>query len=159
MLMKSVGCLLILVASSFISLILGKSGERRLRSLDETKRLVLYISRNIESFLTPVGDILSSYISEYLENSGFSEAMRCDGLCAAFLRGYIDLPPVAEDLMINFSGELGESYVDDEIKKCSHCLRTLEEIESAERDRVEKNRNLYRFLPPLGALSLIIILI
>ncbi|MBR6807116.1 MAG: hypothetical protein IKM46_01920 [Clostridia bacterium] len=157
--LKTVGCILILGASSCLSLILGRLGSRRLCALAEIKRLLVFISRNIESFLTPVGVILSSYHSDYLELCGFSDAMKNDGLCAAFLRGYADLPPEAEELMINFSSELGDSYAEDEVKRCRHYITVLEEIEAVEKARVEKNRDLYRFLPPLGALSLIIILL
>lgn len=159
MIVKTIGCILILGASSCLSLMLGRMGSRRLYAIAEVKKLLIFISRNIESFLTPVGTILSSYRSDYLDSCGFSDAMKEDGLCAAFLRGYADLPPEAEELMINFAGELGDSYAEDEVKRCRHYITLLEEIEAEEKARVEKNRDLYRFLPPLGALSLIIILL
>ena len=159
MILKVFGSLLILGASSFLSLILGRIGSRRLCALAEVKRLLIFISRNIESFLTPVGAILSSYRSDYLDSCGFSDAMKRDGLCAAFLRGYVELPSEAEELMISFSSELGDSYAEEEVKKCRHYITLLEDIEAEEKARVEKNRDLYRFLPPLGALSLIIILL
>lgn len=159
MMIKALGCITILSASALLSMMLGRIGKNRLCAIDETKKLLQHICRNIESFLTPVGMMLTSYRSQYLEETGFADAMRKDGLCAAFLRGYLDLPEDAEEMMIEFSSELGDSYADDEVKRCRHYLTLLEQIEVSERERVEKNRDLYRFLPPLGALSLIIILL
>ncbi len=159
MMIKAAGCIVILLSSALLSMLLGRLGRNRLLAIDEVKKLLRHISRNIESFLTPVGVIISTYHSQYLEDLGFAEDMRRDGLCAAFLRGYLDLPTEAEELLIEFSVGLGDMYAEDEVKRCLHYIALLEEIECSEKARVEKNRDLYRFLPPLGALSLIIILL
>lgn len=158
MIFKTIGCAMILLASCTVSLMLSLRGRETLTAFAEVQGLLRHIRRSIEAYRTPIDVILSEYSSEHLDSIGFTDAMCTEGLCAAFSRGYLSLPREAEDLLITFAASLGGSLAESEVKRCEICLERICEMESLFKAGLEKNRDLYRFLPPLGGISLIIIL-
>ena len=159
MILRLCGSFLLLLASSIVSMMLSRVGKRRLLSLQEVINLLKYIRNNISSFKTPLDGIFNNYRSDLFDSVGFSDAMKSEGLCAAFSRSYLDIPSEVETHLIEFSCSLGTGYADDEIKRCDYYVSVIQEIAEKERTRVEKSRELYRFLPTLAALSVIIILL
>ena len=159
MIFKGIGAVLIMLTSCAVSMMLRLRGKQTLTAFDEAQGLLRHIRRSIEAYLTPIETILAGYSTEYLDSVGFTDAMRTEGLCAAFSRSYLHLPHDAEELLISFASSLGSSLADSEVKRCEICLERLDEMKSAFSESTEKNRDLYRFLPPLGGISLIIILI
>ncbi len=159
MILKLAGAVMILVSSAVMGAYAANVYSRRVTSTDAVAAFIKYIKRNIESFNMPVGDILSSYSSEHFEETGFLEAMRADGLTEAIGGGYLTLSGEAEREFSEFASRLGSDYTDGEVKRCEYYVNVFEEISKAERENVATNGRLFRLLPPLGAVSLIILLI
>ncbi len=159
MIWKCVGALLIIGAAVYMGHFIASECKRKLQGTEEALALVKYIRRNIEAYLSPIGDILKGYSSEYLEECGFAHTMRETGLACAVEEGYLDLPIQAKRALWDFASSLGSGYAEAELKHCDYCIAMLEEVAASEREKLTLNGRLYRFLPPIGALSLIILLI
>ena len=159
MMFKTIGCALVMLTSCAVSMILSLKVKQTLVAFTEVHGLLSHIKRNILAYRTPIETILAEYSSEYLDSIGFTDAVRAEGLCAAFSRGYLPLTAEAEDLLIDFAASLGGSLAESEVKRCEIYIERLCEMEAAYKESAEQNRDLYRLLPPLGGISLIIILI
>ncbi len=129
------------------------------RVLDELIRLLEYIKRNIATFRTPIQSILQTYSSDILDDCGFTEIMRSRGLEAALDCGTLDIPREGKRLLQEFSERLGSDYTENEIKRCDYYIDLLREVSSREKERLSKNERLYKYLPPLAVLSLIIVIL
>ena len=159
MIWRIFGALLIIGASVYMGHFIASYGKRKLRSTEEALLLIKYIRRNIEAYLTPVGEILKGYTSEYLEICGFADAMRESGLKTAVEGEYLELPQAVKDDLSAFAEKLGSGYAEDELKMCDYYIGRLEESAAAAREKLTVNGRLYRLLPPIGGLSLIILLL
>ncbi len=159
MILKLVGAVMVLVSSAVFGSYAANVYSRRGISAEEVAAFIKYIKRNIESFSMPVGEILSTYESEHFERTGFLDAMRADGLTEAIRGGYLTLSGTAEREFLEFASRLGSDYTDGEIKRCEYYVNLFEELSKTEKENASTNGRLYRLLPPLGAVSLIILLI
>lgn len=159
MTLRIMGAVMMIAASVGMGALFSSSCRKRIRSLTEALELIVYVRRSIEAFRTPVGEILATYRSEYLEECGFADSMRQNGLTAAIRDGYLDLPEQAETELLAFAEKLGTDYADSEVKRCDYYVSVLERMAAEESERLSLNGRLYLFLPPLGVLSLIILLI
>ena len=156
---KLVGAVMILVSSAVMGTYIANVYSRRVTSTEAVADFIKYIKRNIESFSMPVGEMVTAYTSEHFELTGFLEAMRADGLSEAIEGGYLTLSGKAEREFAEFASRLGSDYTEGEVKRCEYYTGVFEDLLKAERENVSTNGRLYRLLPPLGAVSLIILLI
>ncbi len=159
MILRLIGALMILTSSAVMGAYIANVYSRRVTSTEEVAAFIKYIKRNIESFKMPVADILSSYDSEHFERVGFLEAMRTAGLEEAICGGYLTLSQAALGEFLSFASRLGRDYTEGEVKRCEYYIGVFEELAAAEKENIATNGRLYRLLPPLGAISLIILLI
>ena len=156
---KLLGAATVIAASFLSGVFVISSGKSKIALLEALLELVTYIRTRIKLYLTPVGDILSSFRSEFLERSGFGKLMRESGLTAAITQVPCELPKGAKDTLVRFASGLGTGYAEQEMKRCDECITELERICAEEKEKLSKNKRLYLFLPPLCALSAIILLL
>lgn len=156
---RLIGCVLILLASLGMSLALMRRSRRREAEYAALLSLIRHIRDSIDCFMAPVGSILSSFSSQALEETGFADVMRSDGLTAAAESGLLSVSEETSDLLRDFASELGHGLRDEEMRRCEYFADRMSELADAERSRAESCRRLYLYLPPLGALSLIIVLL
>ena len=109
--------------------------------------------------MTPVNDILTNYTSPALEDCGFAEIMRKSGLRCALESGKLYLDGAEIKLLSDFSESLGIGYKDEEIRLCDYYIEKLTSASLKEKEKMEKNRNMYKYIPVLCALSLILTVI
>lgn len=159
MLVKILGSLILFAASCAISRIIYYNRRQTIKTYRELILLVEYIKRNISSYRTPVGVILRGYHSEYFDRTDFGDTLRNIGLSTAFEKCSLPISKEALEILTDFAVKLGSDYADNEIKRCDECLAHLTYCENKASESLEKNRDLYRFIPPLGAVSVIIMLI
>lgn len=157
MILRVLGGGLILACSVCVSLYLSAESRRKVENVHAVRELIGYIRRNIDSFLTPIRRILKEYRCDVIDGCGFGDVMRREGLTAAAEGEYLPLPKDAQTELLAFARSIGSGYRDEEIKRCEYYEGVLLQIEEREREISDKNRNLYRYLPPLGALSLLVV--
>lgn len=159
MMLRLIGAVMVLASSSVMGAYISSLYSRRVISTEEVTAFIKYVKRNIESFRMPVEAILASYTSEHFEATGFLEVMRAAGIEEAVRGGYLTLSKDAARELLNFASQLGRDCTEGEIKRCDYYADVFEELTAAEKENAATNGRLCRLLPPLGALSLIILLI
>ena len=159
MMLRLIGAVMILISSAVMGAYMAGVYGRRVTSTEEVTAFIKYIKRNIESFKMPVGEILSSYTSPHFEETGFLDALRADGLESAIKGEHLTLSAAAERELLSFASRLGGDYTDGEIKRCEYYIGVFEKLSADEKESMATTGRLYRLLPPLGAVSLIILLI
>lgn len=135
------------------------SRNARIRQTHSLAELVRFIRSNISFFLTPLDGLFAAFDDEYLGKTGFCEILRRDGLDAALKSGSLDLSPETEKIMDRFVSKLGKGLRDEEISLCDYTAGRLSEEERRLCDELERCRDMYRFVPPLGALFVIVCLL
>lgn len=159
MIFKIAGSLILLLSSAGVGFELMSVKKERLRQLDELIGLISHIKSNIDYFMTPVNDILSDYTSVSLEDCGFLEIMRKSDLKSAVLSGAARLCDSEIKLLSEFSDNLGVGYKEEEIRLCDYYIQKLTLASEKEKEKIEKNRNMYKYIPVLCAASIILAVI
>ena len=157
--LRILGSSLILAASILLSLTLVHCSRKREAEYDALCALLRHIRDNIDCFMTPIGTILESFNSEPLKQCGFSRVMCEEGLSAAAASGFLSVSDEAVGLLIEFADGLGIGLRDEEMRRCEYYFGCMRELAEAEHNRAKNCAKLYMYLPPLAALSLIIVLI
>ena len=157
--MNIIGGALILASSLGISVYLISEGKRRICACEAVCALITFIKQNIEAFGTPIDGILDTCRIDYLDNCAFGEVMRQKGLPSAASEGILTLGKEAQNDFETFAENIGKGYRDEEIKRCDYYLSRFELHLAEERERYERYTPMYRYLPPLGAMSVIIMLL
>ena len=135
------------------------SKNARIRHTHSLAELVHFIRSNIAFFLTPLDGLFASFTDDDLEKNGFCAILRRDGLDAALKSGALDMSPGTEKIMTQFASKLGKGLKDEEISLCDYTIERLTEEERRERDELDRCRDMYRFVPPLGAIFVIVCLL
>lgn len=159
---KSIGAVVLLVSS----LIYGRQkihAERRRLGLTEAMcEFVGEIGDSIEHRMRPLPDIFRSYRNQALEECGFLPAVRENGLrnawdaCAPCFR---ELDGRIFERMSAFCDEIGRGYREEELELCSLTIKQLRD-ECARLKNDSKNKEkLYRTIPPLMAMSAVLVLL
>ena len=152
------GSAVLLASSLFLgysTLRVKNAVSRNTRSLAD---LVRFIRSDITYFLTPLDGLFAAFADENLEKEGFSAVLRANGLAAALDSGTLVLSPGTEKIMREFAASIGKGLRDGEINLCDCTVERLTAEEERLREELEKRRDVYRFVPPLGALFLILCL-
>ncbi len=155
--LRTVGFVLLFGVSCLVSLEMLRHQKRVITHTEALCRLVRYIKENIDLFMTPVGNILSEYSDEVMENCGFSEAVRQSGLADAMHKGHLCLSDESRRAFCDFADSLGTSYRAEEVNRCTYFESVLSRSAELEKEKLEKNKKLYLFIPPLCALSVILV--
>lgn len=147
-----------LVLGSFCSVgFFASSGrKRRLYHTEAALELIGRVRASIDCFLTPVNDIFAGFSNEPLEECGFLDVLREKGLTAAALSGTASFPEQVTELLVSFSTSLGEGYKEEQLKLCDFYGDAILKVLESERSEYEKDIRLYRFVPALLALFIIL---
>ncbi len=160
--MKGIGACLLISSSIYYGASMIREESRKLTTADAVAELIRYIRDNIEHFMTPLPDILDSFENKTLENCGFLHEVRRLGLRETAEKlssviGSADREVTAA--FRDFCVGIGGGYKDDEVRLCDYTLerigRRIGQMKSEHAGKVK----IYRTLPPLFALSAILILV
>lgn len=121
--------------------------------LKEWLHFLHYIENNIRSFRTPLPEIYTSYSRQ--ENDLFARRLTAVG--PAVLLSETTLPDGAAILLQEYIRKAGNNYESEEIRLCQFTIEALQEImNTTQKDLYEKTR-LYRTLPLMLALSIVLL--
>lgn len=157
--MTLAGAVFVLSAALAVSGSLLSKGKRRIEVLDALCKLIEYIKQNIDTFGTPVGEIVAHYGYSVLDKYAFGDAMRKDGLCSAAVQKLLPIGEEAQNDLAAFAENIGEGYRDEEVRRCGYYLSRFEAHLAEEKEHYAKNIPLYRYLPLLAGVSALILLI
>lgn len=153
------GAVAIFTSSVLFGLYLCEQSKKRISEYSAVISLITEIKNNIGRFMTPIDGILSVFSNDRLEKTGFLPHARRYGLADAAASDFLSVSREARSLLIAFSEKLGCGMKEEEMSRCDYYISALTEIYDRERESARENQKLCRFLPPLGALSLIILLL
>ena len=159
MTVKIIGGALLILASVFYGR-LKIHEERKKSSLAEASvEFVRAVRDSIAHYAKPLGEIYESVRIEALEECGFLPLCRTDGIRAAWRSGKLCIPGKMSGVMGEFSEKIGGGYREDELALCAHTLERMEKLTEQVREEREKSEKLYRNIPPIAALSLVLLVV
>ncbi|MCM0650378.1 stage III sporulation protein SpoIIIAB [Clostridium swellfunianum] len=168
---KTLGCLLILAASTFGGFAYAENFKKRVRQLNELERAVNQLQNEIEYTYTPLPEALRNVsqkcdapmslifkkASEFLYNneveSVYEAFKKCIDLCET------NISKEDMNILMDLSKSLGESDVEGHKKMFSLAKNNLKKRISLAEEAVNKNVKMYRYLGfSLGAMIVIVLI-
>ena len=157
--LKLAGAVLVFVAASLYGRGLCEKTKKKLALLEALEDFISYIGESIETLRLPLGRIFEDYHNAFLEEIGFMELLRRDGLAAAICSIEKDQPPEIFDYMSSFSKTIGGGYAAEQTKLCVLTTQRLQKAWTDMGDQLPGRLKMYRLLPLLAAASVLILII
>jgi hypothetical protein len=156
---KIIGAVILLVTSVYYGQVKITAERIRIKKLSAARDMVKFIGEKIEHFSSPIPEILSEYRNSYLESIGYLEVIRTYGLSKT-----TDILGTSQKgteyiLIKQFVDSIGKGYKDDEVSLCKYTHLKLTECEEKLSSALKDKEKLYRTIPLMLALSVILILI
>lgn len=168
---KTIGCLLILAASSFGGFAYADSFKKRVRQLNEIERAINQLQNEIEYTYTPLPEALYN-VSEKCEapiNEIFSKASQAlysnevesvyDAFKKCLENSNLSINKEDMNVILDLSKSLGESDIEGHKKIFSLSKVNLKKRVSIAEESMNKNVKMYRYLGfSLGAMLVIVLI-
>ncbi len=157
---KLIGSVTLILSALYYSYLLLQNAKKKLDGLDALCTMIAYIQNNIETLMRPIGEIVHSFSDYPPTLEPFMACAREMGLKEASIRCASSLSFLgskAYDVLCTFSHSIGCGYREDEIRLCTYCHKALTEIASNERAEMQKKKKLYKTLPVMSALSVVLL--
>ncbi len=156
---KGIGAVLLLAASVGFGLWMIGEEKRKIRELDALLRLVRHIRENIGSLRRPLPRIFSSFPDPALEENGFLPLLRERGFRAA-----VEETPWRQEegvrlALADFAASLGRGYAEEELSLCRYTEAKLADALAALEKAAPEREKLWRSIPALLALSVVLLLL
>lgn len=148
----------LITAAGILSVNLIREHRNRLLELEALFDMISYIRDNIEHLMKPLPDIFRNYNNTYLESCGFLETVRKGNLLQAWETHHFSISREAFRLIDEFIRNIGKGYRTEELRLCEYTLGRLRKLlDHVQADTVNQLK-LYRTVPMMFALSVILIL-
>lgn len=157
--MKIIGAVFLLSSAVWYGYLKIRDERRKIAELEELCDLALYIRENIVHYMKPLPEIFASYSGGVLEKNGFLDDCRKFGIRVAWENSSLSLPENCNRAMCDFANSIGSGYRDDEINLCNFTLEQLCKAMQTMREEIAGKEKMYRTIPPLLALSVMLIFI
>ncbi len=143
------------------ALLFGMEKSRRerekLKIAEGLLAFVVYVGRQIESFKTPLGRIYSDFYDEGLDALGFCSILQSEGLTDALKKIEDKIPEALAKEMYSFSKGIGAGYEKGQAELCSYTAKVIESSVKSIKEELGDKVRMYRLLPLLLVLSLVIL--
>ncbi len=154
---RAAGALLLLAASICFGAANIRAERKRRRELDALLALVRHIRENIEHLARPLHEIYALFDDPALASPGFLTRLRASGFPAALAETELSIGGAERAVLVPFADSLGRGYREEQIALCRYTEEKLSELaESLAKSALDRER-LWRALPTLAALSLILL--
>ncbi|MBE6625777.1 MAG: hypothetical protein E7628_01160 [Ruminococcaceae bacterium] len=156
---KIAGSVILLATSIYFGQVKITAERTRIKILSSFGDMIKYIGEKIEHFSSPLPEILSEYNNPYLESVGYLDAIRSHGL--SLVPDCLKISQNHEEYILikRFTDSIGKGYKDEEVTLCKYTHQKLAELEEKMSAVLKDKEKLYRTIPPMLALSVILILI
>ncbi len=158
MIFKTAGGIAILVTAVYFGLSKVNELRTRLNALRSVLALIAHIKRRIECFREPLFSIYASFDDDHFDSTGIGSRLRQGGLActAEHLIGLTDSEKLS---LIEFEKKLSEYYPADAVRLCEMKEAEFGEILNTASESFKTKAKLYKILPVLAALSVILLMI
>ncbi len=141
-------------------------GREKASELYERQRItkalsvfVLFCKDRISAFRDPLSVIFAAFENDVLESAGFIAQLRCCGCRAACETVLSKLSANDAALLSEFAEKIGGGDEASQTVLCAHVAEGLDKSSNAQLEELAGKSKMYRLLPALAALSLVILLI
>ena len=123
----TVGALMIIGLTLYVGFLFSHMQNGRQKRLECFLQLIRFIESEISCYQTPLDDIYRRFEGEELEKCGFMAVVREKGMSAALAEccGALCFSDEEYRLLLDFSGELGKSYREEQLRGCDYYRRSL----------------------------------
>lgn len=157
---KYIGAAVILLSAALFGYKLSRDYKAEQKAICGLYDMVVFVRDNIKHLMRPLPEIFLSYHNEYLENTGLIADIRERGLKAAWSdQTLLDEASAAYPIISDFVGSIGTGYCSEEIKLCDYTIDRLLEIIRKNEGEQRGKLKLYRTVPIMLALSIILIML
>ena len=146
------GSLLLLGSAAFFSYDKIRTVRTQVRHLEEWIRFLLYTENHIRAFRTPLPEIVSSFRRD--TDTPFAAVLMERGLADAL--DETALPGGAGKILSEYIDKAGGNYEAEELRLCRYTIDALERIQNTARRELQEKTKLYRTLPLMFALSVLL---
>ena len=156
---RLIGSAVILLASAAWGFGRIRAERRKTDELAAFCGLVRYIGENIAHFSRPLPEIYADYSDEVLGRIGF-----LDALCVSGMEAAVRTMTVTDDEKCGreikaFASAIGGGYREEQTQLCEYTFSRLSGVLAERRESAKSREKLYRTIPVLIALSVILMLI
>jgi stage III sporulation protein AB len=159
--MGTIGALTILCLTFYVGFLFSRMQNGRQKRLECFLQLIRFIESEISCYQTPLDDIYRRFDGDALEKCGFTAVLRQKGMAAALAecRAALCFSDEEYRLLVDFSGELGKSYREEQLRGCEYYRRMLDSYCNEGRQALPARLKLCRSLTVTGGLLLVVLLI
>lgn len=147
-----VGSLLLLGSAALFSYDKIHTARTQVLYLEEWIRFLLYTENHIRSFRTPLPEIIVSFRQD--TDTEFAATLGEYGLFHTLAR--TPLPNGAHQILSEYIDKAGGYYETEELRLCRYTIDALERIQNDARRELQEKTKLYRTLPLMLALSIVL---
>lgn len=158
-LQKIIGALILLLCSVGYGFIRIREERRAAAEVEAFAGLIRTVRENIAHYMKPLPEIFASCSGGILEENGFLPLCREKGIRAAWREVPMKLTPKLRTVTEDFVSRIGGGYREDELHLCDYTLEQFEKAEKEMRTELGNREKLYRTIPPLLALSAVLLFI
>lgn len=147
------GSILLLASAAFFSYEKIRAERSRYAGLQEWLSFLTYAENQIRSFRTPYPEIFAAYREQ--NRTTFSNSLAQNGLVCQLSSSVVpnDAVPVLRD----YVAKAGSHYEAEEVRLCGYTIAALQTISDAEKKKLREKTKLYRTLPLMLALSIVLL--
>ena len=157
-LLRCAGAAVLLSAAAGWGLSEIRDGRRRLRELEAVLSLIRYLRENIGRFGTPLSELYAAYDDPVLARTGFLTLLRTKGMAAAADGADWRLSEEERGILSEFGRRLGRGFREEMTELCRYAEDELSDALEKLRVQTAGRERLWRALPVLAALSLLLLL-
>ena len=165
---RLVGCVLLLLAGGYVTVVLTHSERRRMRVLDGFLSLLCYVKGQIDCYAMPIREILDRADPAVMAACrGFSEdeaesrphvLLPAESMSSLVRESRDYLEPECERLLVSFSDELGGTFREEQVKRCEYYLEALGNERAKLADAIPVRIRVNNVLCVCGMLGLLVLL-
>lgn len=156
---KLIGAAVMLISAVMWGIFKVRAERKITDELEELCSLVGFIGDNITHLSRPLPEIFEEFRSDALDECGFIDALRHGGMRNAVAHLSCGENSEITREMSLFSEKLGMGYREEQTKLCDYTLGHLRALLEERKKTLRDKEKLYRTIPVLLALSVILMFI
>ncbi len=156
---KWLGAGSLMTAAAIFSICLIREHRKKLLELEAFFDMISCIRDNIEHLMKPLPEIFQNYNHTYLDSCGFLKNVRETNLQQAWEKYTCSLGGESFRLIDEFVRNIGKGYRTEELRLCEYTLGRLRKLMDHVQADTANQLKLYKTVPMMFALSVILILI
>lgn len=157
MAVKTIGIIMLFLTAFHYSRSHQKAEDLQCGILTELCSLFSYIQKNIDCFTKSLGEIGREYTSPLLEEYGFYTIWKQHSLLHA-IESIPCIPLQTRELLLQYARSAGQGYKEEELHLCRYTHEHLQEMLTMQKEERNTKNRMYRTLPYLLVLSIVLLL-